>query len=221
MLRRKSANTRLLKLLFALPIIGVTVALNAETVNDYVFAGARKTVDNAVAVSRTDHNVANADTQTPAENATVKKEVNTEDMTQKKKIKVEGVVLDEKGEPVVGATVMGSDGKHGTVTDDKGCFVMTDAEEGTPLQIQYIDCRTKVVTASPKMKVTLKNDGSASKKAQTQEEYDFYIDGVKSSKSEMNKLKNSDIQSITVNNRTDNGKKKAIIVMTKKASQTE
>ena len=221
MLRRKSANTRMLKLLFALPIIGVTVALNAETVNDYEFAGTRKTVANAVAVSKTGHNVTNAATQTPAENATVKEKVNTQDMAQKKKIKVEGVVLDEKGEPIVGATVTGRGGKHGTVTDDKGYFVMTDAEEGTPLQIQYIDRRTKVVTASPKMKVTLKNDGSDSKKTLTQEDYDIYIDGMKSSKSEMNKFKNSDIESITVNNRTDDGKKKAIIVMTKKASRTE
>lgn len=159
MLRRKSANTRMLKLLFALPIIGVTVALNAETVNDYEFTGTRKTVVNAVAVSKTDHNV-------------------------------ECVTLDKKCETVAGATVTGND-------------------------------RKKVVTASPKKKAKLKNDGSASKKAQTLDDYDFYIDGVKSSKSEFDKFKPSDIESITINNRTDNGKKKTIIVMTKKASRTE
>lgn len=159
MLRRKSANTRMLKLLFALPIIGVTVALNAETVNDYEFTGTRKTVVNAVAVSKTDHNV-------------------------------ECVTLDKKCETVAGATVTGND-------------------------------RKKVVTASPKKKAKLKNDGSASKKAQTLDDYDFYIDGVKSSKSEFDKFKPSDIESITINNRTDNGKKKTVIVMTKKASRTE
>ncbi len=78
-----------------------------------------------------------------------------------------------------------------------------------------------MVTASPKKKAKLKNDGSASKKAQTLDDYDFYIDGVKSSKSEFDKFKPSDIESITINNRTDNGTKKTVIVMTKKASRTE
>src|SRR5574344_736941 len=159
MLRRKSANTRMLKLLFALPIIGVTVALNAETVNDYGCTGTRKNVVNAVEVRKTDNNV-------------------------------ECVTLDKKCETVAGATVTGND-------------------------------RKKVVTASPKKKAKLKNDGSASKKAQTLDDYDFYIDGVKSSKSEFDTFNPSDIESITINTRTDNGKKNTVIGRTKKASRTE
>ena len=42
MLHKKSNRSRLLKLLALLPIVGVTLALNAETVNDYVYQQPQK-----------------------------------------------------------------------------------------------------------------------------------------------------------------------------------
>jgi len=216
MLCRKSANTRMLKLLFALPIIGVTVALNAKTVNDYQFAGTQKTEQKAVEENKSDMKAVNVTQQMPSVTADVKDEANTENVAQKKKIKVEGTVVDEKGEPIVGAIVMGQDKKHGTVTDDKGNFIIAEAEESSPLQVQYVDYRTEVVAASPNMKVVLKNDGSAVKKESKLEDVDIFINDVKASKAEMDKLNPNDIESITVNKKQDNGAKKSIRIFTKK-----
>ncbi len=44
MLHKKSNNSHLLKLLALLPIVGVTLALNAETVNDYVYQQPQKKI---------------------------------------------------------------------------------------------------------------------------------------------------------------------------------
>lgn len=216
MLCSKSANTRMLKLLFALPIIGVTIALNAKTVNNYQFAGEQKSELAADQPNAVRPNVARETTKMQPATAIAADETSTTSVEQKKTIKVEGTVVDEKGEPIVGAIVMGQDKKHGTVTDDKGKFTIAEAEENSPLQVQYVDYKSEVVAASPKMKVVLRNDGSAAKKASTLEDVDIYIDGVKTSKADMDKLNPKDIESITVNKTQKDGENKSIHVTMKK-----
>ena len=53
------------------------------------------------------------------------------------KIKVSGVVTDEAGETVIGATIMEKGTKSGTITDFDGKF-MLDADQGATLVISYI-----------------------------------------------------------------------------------
>ena len=60
------------------------------------------------------------------------------------KKKVVGVVKDENGEPVIGATIRLKDTQGGAVTDIDGRFTLM-AEEGAELEISYIGYTTKTV----------------------------------------------------------------------------
>ena len=57
------------------------------------------------------------------------------------------VVSSEDGEPVVGASVMISGTKTGTITDAEGKFSL-NATNGTKLVVSYLGMRVKTVTAS-------------------------------------------------------------------------
>ena len=78
----------------------------------------------------------------------MKDEANTENVAQKKKIKVEGTVVDRKKVRPLWAPSSWDRTTKGTVTDDKGNFIIAEAEESSPLQVQYVDYRTEVVAAS-------------------------------------------------------------------------
>ena len=73
---------------------------------------------------------------------------------------IKGIVIDDHGDPVIGATVtvVGSKGQ-GAVTDMDGNFVL-DVKPGTKLKITYIGYDDQVVAARNNMKVELKS-GSA------------------------------------------------------------
>ncbi|WP_051218739.1 SusC/RagA family TonB-linked outer membrane protein [Segatella baroniae] len=68
--------------------------------------------------------------------------------------KVSGTILDEHGEPIVGATIKQQGGKNGTISDLDGRFVL-DAPEGCTLTISYIGYADKTVNAKQDMTVTL------------------------------------------------------------------
>ncbi|MBR6287265.1 MAG: TonB-dependent receptor [Bacteroidaceae bacterium] len=72
---------------------------------------------------------------------------------------ITGVVLDEAGEPIIGATVStaGKNGKTLAVTDIDGNFKV-DVKPGTKLQITYIGYSPMEVVAKKGMKVSLKSD---------------------------------------------------------------
>ena len=70
------------------------------------------------------------------------------------KIKVSGVVTDETGETVIGATIMEKGTKTGTVTDFDGNF-MLDADQGATLVISYVGYKTVEVKVQPNMKIKL------------------------------------------------------------------
>ena len=64
-----------------------------------------------------------------------------------KKQRVTGTVLDNNGEPVIGATVMEKGTKNGTITDMEGNFVLETAP-GAELDISYIGYKSQTIKAS-------------------------------------------------------------------------
>lgn len=73
--------------------------------------------------------------------------------------KIEGVVKDGKGEPIIGATVMVKGTTSGTITDFDGKFSL-DAEEGSNLEISYIGYQSQQLkaTAGKLLSITMKED---------------------------------------------------------------
>lgn len=62
--------------------------------------------------------------------------------TSGKKVKVRGVIKDETGEPIIGATVRVKGQSEGTVSDLDGNFTL-DVTDGNTLQISYIGYQTQ------------------------------------------------------------------------------
>lgn len=74
---------------------------------------------------------------------------------------VDGIVVDEKSEPVLGAIVrVKGNEKGGVVTDGQGCFRM-DVPKGAEVEVMYVGFMTSTVKVQPKMTVVLKSEGKA------------------------------------------------------------
>lgn len=73
--------------------------------------------------------------------------------------KVEGIVKDTSGEPVIGATVMEKGTNNGTITDFDGKFIL-QVTEGASLEISYIGFKTQQLIASSGqiLPITLRED---------------------------------------------------------------
>lgn len=74
-------------------------------------------------------------------------EVNALRSVEQAKVTVKGIVLDENGEPIIGASVVDASGKNGTVTDANGNFTL-EAPKGTTLKISYLGYTPTTVAAS-------------------------------------------------------------------------
>ena len=76
---------------------------------------------------------------------------------------VKGTVVDETGEPVIGATVLivGGSASQGTITDMDGNFSI-NAKPGQKLKITYIGYDESIVAAKDGMKVQMKTSGAVS-----------------------------------------------------------
>lgn len=79
---------------------------------------------------------------------------------QQKGNTIQGVVLDQSGEPLIGATVRVKDSKTGTVTDLDGRFTLTDVNG--PVEIFYIGYKTKLLKnpSGNNLRVQLEEDAS-------------------------------------------------------------
>lgn len=75
----------------------------------------------------------------------------------KGEMRVEGIVQDKDGEPVIGATVLLEGTNMGTVTDVDGRFVIP-AAKGDKLVVSYVNMKTAKVKVAPKVTVTLKDE---------------------------------------------------------------
>ena len=76
---------------------------------------------------------------------------------------VKGMVVDETGEPVIGATVLvvGGSASQGTITDMDGNFSI-NVKPGQKLKITYIGYDESIVAAKEGMKVQMKTSGAVS-----------------------------------------------------------
>ena len=76
---------------------------------------------------------------------------------------IKGTVVDETGEPVIGATILvvGGSSTQGTVADMDGNFSIK-VKPGAKLKISYIGFADQVVPAKNGMKVTMKEGGAVS-----------------------------------------------------------
>lgn len=74
--------------------------------------------------------------------------------------KVTGTVVDEKGEPIIGASIVVKGESHGTITDFDGKFTLADVPEKGVLTISYIGYKTVDLstTGQTLVKVILQED---------------------------------------------------------------
>ncbi|MFY9117452.1 MAG: carboxypeptidase-like regulatory domain-containing protein, partial [Dysgonamonadaceae bacterium] len=69
-------------------------------------------------------------------------------------VRVQGTVVDEAGEPIIGATVVVKGTSQGTVTDVNGSFTLTAPADGT-LVVSYVGYATQEVPVSTTVRVVL------------------------------------------------------------------
>ena len=74
--------------------------------------------------------------------------------------KITGTVVDEKGEPVIGASIVIKGESHGTITDFDGKFTLADVPEKGILTVSYIGYKTVDLSATGQtfVKVVLQED---------------------------------------------------------------
>ncbi len=68
-----------------------------------------------------------------------------------------GQVIDENGDPVIGAQVKVKGAKTGTVTDANGHFSLPDAKKGDIIVINYLGMDSRTMKATPGMKVNMQS----------------------------------------------------------------
>lgn len=79
--------------------------------------------------------------------------------SQQKSGKVTGRVLDAKGEPIIGATIMEKGTSNGTITDFDGNFIL-EVSDGAPIEISYIGYKSQYIDSvvGKDFLITLKED---------------------------------------------------------------
>ena len=75
--------------------------------------------------------------------------------------KVTGQVLDENGDPVIGASVVVKGTTIGTVTDFDGNFTLDVPSNGKLLEISYVGMKKVEVGVSSKVNAVLESDSHA------------------------------------------------------------
>ena len=89
---------------------------------------------------------------------TTKKAKAIEKASAQGNMKVEGKVVDEQGEPIVGAAVLIEGTTSGSITDVDGNFVLSVPSKDAILSVSFIGVATTKVKAQPKLIVTLKSE---------------------------------------------------------------
>ena len=75
-------------------------------------------------------------------------------------ISVKGIVKDQIGEPVIGATVMVKGSTNGTITDFDGNFILNDVSSNASLIVSYVGYVTETISVNGKssFKIVMKED---------------------------------------------------------------
>ena len=73
---------------------------------------------------------------------------------------VQGIIVDQNGEPIIGATVRVKGTKNGVVTDLDGKFTLTQANG--PIEVSYIGYKTQIIkNAKGDLRISLQEDANA------------------------------------------------------------
>ena len=120
MARHRSKPSRLLKVLYLLPVVAITLALNAQTIIHYQ----APEPDSSHLVTDTiqtqaPQEVAPAPVVKPHKQQSTQK---TEPQPETALLTISGMVVDEEGNPLLGTAVKEHDGATGTITDFDGKF---------------------------------------------------------------------------------------------------
>ena len=70
---------------------------------------------------------------------------------------VTGVIVDESGEPIIGASILEKGTSNGTITDFDGNFTL-EVAEGATLEISYVGYASQSLPAKANMNIILKED---------------------------------------------------------------
>ena len=76
-------------------------------------------------------------------------------------MKVTGAVLDTKGEPVIGASIVVTNGNSGTISDYEGKFELNVPDDAKTLTISFVGMKTEVVAVKSNVKVVLSENTEA------------------------------------------------------------
>ena len=86
--------------------------------------------------------------------------------------KISGVVLDQKGEPLIGASVLIKGTNTGTITDVEGAFVLPASDKSTTLLVSFIGYTSKeIATNGEKLRIVLTEDSNELKEVVVQVGY--------------------------------------------------
>lgn len=69
-----------------------------------------------------------------------------------------GKIVDSKGEPLIGVSVVEAGTSNGTVTDVDGNFSLNLKKAGSKINVSYIGFNSTTVAANDHMNITLKSD---------------------------------------------------------------
>ena len=160
MARHRSKPLRLLKVLYLLPIVAITLTLNAQTIIHYQTHEPAPThpLADTIQASAPQEVVPSPAVKTNKQQNTQKSEPQSETTL----ITISGTVLDEQGSPIIGAIVLVHDSTLGTVTDFDGCFSIK-VPKGSVLDMMYIGVAAQSIACNEdvsNLKVTLIKDNS-------------------------------------------------------------
>ena len=146
MTNKTSKNSRLMKLLALIPIVGITLALNARTVTDYVYDEPQKQMP-------VKKGKANATVKTGSgQDIQIIESVVTADENPQasdvEKFVMKGKVFDgEDKSAIVGAVVTIQGSKKGSVTDKDGNFCL-EVSVGDRIEVMYVGYDTYTIGVS-------------------------------------------------------------------------
>lgn len=146
-MKPKSNRNSMLKLLALVPIVGITLALNANTVTDYVNDEPQKQQP----VKKGNKNgTIKTGSQPIAEIVVVEKAPATTEPADDKPFIAKGFVYDsdeDKSTPIVGAVILVDGTKKGTVTDREGKFQI-EVSMGDNITASYVGYESKTIGVS-------------------------------------------------------------------------
>lgn len=86
---------------------------------------------------------------------------------------INGIVVDENGEPIIGCSILIKGTSYGTVNDIEGKFTLNHVKEGQTIAVSFIGMKTKEITFINKIPKTL---NIILKEGRGKEKEDFFYD---------------------------------------------